>query len=95
MAKQLIIKGPDSGSTYTLEYTRATVRQMENKAKVKMSKEEENRRHILYKNIEDTFQGFFGSKVKLDPGKRRGKIIIEYTSNDDLERILGLISNNE
>ena len=72
-----------------------TVRQMENKAKIKMSKEEENRRHILYKNIEDTFQGFFGSKVKLDPGKRRGKIIIEYTSNDDLERILGLISNNE
>ena len=46
---------------------------------------------ILYKNIEDTFQGFFGSKVKLDAGKRRGKIIIEYTSNDDLERILGLI----
>ena len=72
-----------------------TVRQMENKAKIKMSKEEESRRHILYKNIEDTFQGFFGSKVKLDPGKRRGKIIIEYTSNDDLERILGLISNNE
>lgn len=71
-----------------------TVRQMENKAKVKMSKEEENRRHILYKNIEDTFQGFFGSKVKLDPGKRRGKIIIEYTSNDDLERILGLINDN-
>ena len=73
----------------------STVRQMENKAKVKMSKEEENRRHILYKNIEDTFQGFFGSKVRLDAGKRRGKIIIEYTSNDDLERILGLISNNE
>ena len=72
-----------------------TVRQMENKAKIKMSKEEENRRHILYKNTEDTFQGFFGSKVKLNPGKRRGKIIIEYTSNDDLERILGLISNNE
>ena len=37
------------------------------------------------------FQSFFGSKVRLDPGKRRGKIIIEYTSNDDLERILGLI----
>ena len=70
-----------------------TVRQMENKAKLNISKEEENRRHILYKNIEDTFQGFFGSKVKLNPGKRRGKIIIEYTSNDDLERILGLISN--
>ena len=70
-----------------------TVRQMENKAKINMSKEEENRRHVLFKNIEETFQGFFGSKVKLDPGKRRGKIIIEYTSNDDLERILGLINH--
>ena len=70
-----------------------TVRQMENKAKINMSKEEENRRHVLFKNIEETLQGFFGSKVKLDPGKRRGKIIIEYTSNDDLERILGLINH--
>lgn len=72
----------------------STVREIENKAKVKMSKAEEYKRHILYKNIEDTFQGFFGSKVRLDPGKRRGKIIIEYTSNDDLERILGLIKND-
>lgn len=68
-----------------------SVRQIEKKAKVKQTKEEEKRNHILYKNIEDSFQGFFGSKVRLDAGKRRGKIIIEYTSNDDLERILGLI----
>lgn len=70
-----------------------TVRQMEKKAKskIKETKEEQKRNHILYKSIEDTFQGFFGSKVRLDAGKRRGKIIIEYTSNDDLERILGLI----
>ena len=69
----------------------ATVRQVEKKAKVKETKEEQKRNHILYKSIEDNFQSFFGSKVRLDPGKRRGKIIIEYTSNDDLERILGLI----
>ena len=68
-----------------------TVRQIEKKAKIKETSEQEKRNHILYKNIENTFQGFFGSKVKLDAGKRRGKIIIEYTSNDDLERILGLI----
>ena len=68
-----------------------SVRQMEKRAKIKETKEEQQRNHILYKNIEDTFQGFFGTKVKLDPGKRRGKIIIEYTCNDDLERILGLI----
>ena len=69
----------------------ATVRQVEKKARVKETKEEADRNHILYKSIEDNFQSFFGSKVRLDAGKRRGKIIIEYTSNDDLERILGLI----
>ncbi len=68
-----------------------TVRQIEKKAKRKETKEEQKRNHILYKSIEDNFQSFFGTKVKLDAGKRRGKIIIEYTSNDDLERILGLI----
>lgn len=69
----------------------ATVRQVEKKARIKETKEELDRNHILYKSIEDNFQSFFGSKVRLDAGKRRGKIIIEYTSNDDLERILGLI----
>ena len=69
----------------------ATVRQVEKKARVKETKEEQDRNHILYKSIEDNFQSFFGSKVRLDAGKRRGKVIIEYTSNDDLERILNLI----
>ena len=69
----------------------STVRQVEKKAKTKETKEEQQRNHILYKSIEDNFQSFFGSKVRLDPGKRRGKIIIEYNSNDDLERILDLI----
>lgn len=45
----------------------------------------------IYKDIENSFQGFFGTKVRLQAGKRKGKIVIEYTSNDDLERILGLI----
>ena len=70
----------------------ATVRQVEKKARTKETREELDRNHILYKSIEDNFQNFFGSKVRLDAGKRRGKIIIEYTSNDDLERILGLIN---
>lgn len=69
----------------------STVRQVEKKAKSKETKEEQQRNHVLYKSIEDNFQSFFGSKVRLDAGKRRGKIIIEYTSNDDLERILDLI----
>ena len=71
----------------------ATVRQVEKKSKVKETKEEQKKNHILYKNIENTFQSFFGSKVRLDAGRRRGKIIIEYTSNEDLERILDLVNN--
>ena len=69
----------------------ATVRQLEKAVKTKVSKEEQDRNHVLYKDIENTFQGFFGTKVRLDAGKRRGKIVIEYSSNDDLERILDLI----
>lgn len=45
----------------------------------------------IYRDIENSFQGFFGTKVHLQAGKRKGKIVIEYSSNDDLERILGLI----
>ena len=45
----------------------------------------------IYRDIENSFQSFFGTKVKLNAGQRKGKIIIEYASNDDLERILELI----
>ena len=45
----------------------------------------------IYRDIENRFQGFFGTKVKLDAGTRSGKIIIKYNSNEDLERILDLI----
>lgn len=73
----------------------ATVREVEQTGKEinkkQVSKEQLKRNAILYKDIENTFQGFFGTKVKLNPGKKRGKIIIEYASNDDLERILNLM----
>ena len=72
-----------------------TVREIEQRNKKinqkQTSKEDLKRANILYRDIESTFQGFFGTKVKLDPGKKKGKIIIEYASNDDLERILKLM----
>ena len=72
-----------------------TVREIEQRNKKinqkQLSKEDLKRANILYRDIENTFQGFFGTKVKLDPGKKKGKIIIEYASNDDLERILKLM----
>ena len=75
------------------EYLKIIAMERLKKVKTKESKEEQQRNHILYKSIEDHFQSFFGSKVRLDAGKRRGKIIIEYTSNEDLERILDLIQS--
>lgn len=61
------------------------------KIKKKMDVEEQKRYDAIYKDIENRFQGFFGTKVKLDAGKKKGKIIIEYANNDDLERILDLL----
>ena len=69
-----------------------SVREAEKKMKVRKKVSKKNDKYIpIYRDIEDRFQGFFGTKVKLDAGERKGKIIIQYSSNDDLERILGLL----
>ena len=69
-----------------------SVRQAEQKhLRTKKEKRLDPKYKYLYDDIEDKFQGFFGTKVKLDQGKRKGKIIIEYNNNEDLERMLNLI----
>lgn len=69
-----------------------TVRDIERRIKnTKVATQKDPRLDAIYRDIENSFQGFFGTKVKLDANKRSGKIIIQYSSYDDLERILGLI----
>ena len=69
-----------------------TVREAEKKMQVrKKLKKKDQKYEAIYRDIEDTFQGFFGTKVKLDAGAKKGKIIIQYNSNEDLERILDLL----
>lgn len=69
-----------------------SVRQAESKNRTtKKEKKLDPKYQYLYEDIEDRFQSFFGTKVKLDQGKRKGRIIIEYHNNDDLERMLNLI----
>ena len=69
-----------------------SVRDIERKVKNnKVTKQKDPRLETIYRDIEDSFQGFFGTKVKLDANKRSGRIIIQYSSYDDLERILVLI----
>ena len=69
-----------------------TVREAEKKMKARKNmKKKDERYEAIYRDIESTFQDFFGTKVRLDAGAKKGKIIIQYTSNDDLERILDLL----
>ena len=72
-----------------------SVRQAESKNRItKREKKLDPQYKYLYEDIEDRFQGIFGTKVKLDQGKRKGRIIIEYHNNEDLERMLKLIKEN-
>ena len=68
-----------------------TVRDIERKTQRNKPKKLYRQYVAICNDVEDTFQSFFGTKVKVDAGKRSGKIIIQYNTNDDLARILELI----
>lgn len=74
--------------------TGGSVRELEKVSK-KVNKKTKTKKNDInlayYRDIEDSFQHFFGTKVKLNAGPRSGKIVIKYSNNDDLERILELI----
>lgn len=87
IALEVIEKGI---SVHELERKVKTLKNIKNKHKTVQKNIKQN---AIVKDIEDTFQGYFGTKVKLQAGTRSGKIIIQYSSNDDLERILELVKN--
>ena len=68
-----------------------SVRDIERKTQRNKPKKMDQQYVAICNDIEDSFQSFFGTKVKVDAGKRSGKIIIQYSTNDDLARILDLI----
>ena len=43
-----------------------------------------------YRSIENDLKSLFATKVKVSSKKNKGKIKIEYYSNDDLDRILSM-----
>lgn len=47
---------------------------------------------IQLENISKSLEQYLGTKVKLSGNKKKGKIEIEYYGNEDLERLLDLIS---
>ena len=68
-----------------------SVRDIERKTQRNKPQKIDQRYAAICNDVEDTFQSFFGTKVKVDAKKRSGKIIIQYSTNDELARILDLI----
>ena len=60
------------------------------RSKKKPSKQIEHMRE--YKALENRFSNYFNTKVDISAGKNdKGRIVIHYNSNDDLERIIDLL----
>ena len=80
---QLALKIIESGGT-----VKDLERTLKNKKKApkKVAKNE-----AIYRDIEDSFTHFFGTKCQLKAGPRSGSIVIKYSSNEELERILDMI----
>lgn len=49
-------------------------------------------KNVYHIDIKDKLEGFFGTKVDLISKKNKGKIEIEYYSEDDLQRILDILN---
>lgn len=57
--------------------------------KKKSAKEQEIARYMI--SLEENLSSVFGTKVKIHHNKNKGKIEIEYYSNDDFDRIMNMI----
>ena len=76
-----------------------SVRDVENFIKHLQSKSDEDKKikepkiiNPYYKDIKDRLQDYFGTKVSINSNKNKGKIEIEYYSEEDLQRILDIIN---
>lgn len=75
-----------------------SVRQAEELSRGSVSDEKKQKREIKQKDhelvhLEEELRGILGTKVEIQAKKKRGKIVIEYYSLDDLDRILDLLRN--
>jgi len=73
----------------------ASVREAEKKIGMKKKSSKKSKEHnkydVLYRDIESDFREFFGTKVRLQPKEKSGKIVISYSSNDELSRLVDII----
>lgn len=72
--------------------TEKLVKLLQNKKPEKPKEEPAN--SFIYKNIEEKIKAILGTKVKVDhKANNRGKITIEYYSNEELERIVEMMES--
>ena len=71
----------------------ATVKDVEKlvQKEKKSTNKKDKKFEAVCKDIEKTFENYFGTKVTLNAGSRSGRIVIKYSSNEELERILSLV----
>lgn len=82
-----------SAAEYIIK-NKLSVRETEDYIKNLLNKKDKNRNtkskleNPEYKYVEDKLKNILGTKVKLNANKNRGKITIEYYSNEELDRLL-------
>jgi len=74
-----------------------SVRETERLIKGLKNKEGKSKKKTITKKdpnvtiVEEKLRGILGTKVAIQSGKKKGKIVIEYYSNDDLSRIIEVL----
>ncbi len=70
-----------------------SVRELESyiKSLTKLKKKPKKEENPIYKDLENHLKSYFGTKVSLDHKKNKGKIVISYFSEEELQRILELL----
>lgn len=63
--------------------------------KKKKSKDEKPAYNPFYREIQEDLQRLFGTKVSISKGAKKGKIEIEYYSDEELSRILQIMNMNK
>lgn len=73
--------------------TEKYIANIQNKENDKKPKKEDN--NPFYREIQENLQRLLGTKVVISKGSKKGKIEIEYYSEEELSRIIQLISTNK
>ncbi|MGM8215787.1 ParB/RepB/Spo0J family partition protein [Bacillaceae bacterium W0354] len=64
-----------------------------NERQLKKKTKKDTKKDIFVSSKEEELRDYFGTSVNIQKGKRKGKIEIEFYNNDDLNRILDLLTS--